>query len=125
MKNIQENKFSISKRLRSFTYAFSGLKYAIRSQHNFRIHLGVGFIVVICGFVARLNSNEWCILMLTIGLIISMEAMNTAIEKLVDFVSPDYQKQAGVVKDVAAGAVLIAAITSVIIGVILFLPKII
>ena len=125
MKNIQENKFSISGRLRSFIYAFNGLKYIIRSQHNFRIHLAIGFIVIISGLCANINSTEWCILILTIGLVISMEAINTAIEKLVDFISPDYQKQAGVIKDVAAGAVLIAAITSVIIGIILFLPKII
>ena len=124
MKHIQEKKITVSGRLRSFVFAFNGLKYTIRSQYNFRIHLGVGVIVVICGLVARLSSAEWCILVLTMGLVISMEAMNTAIEKLVDLVSPDYQEHAGIVKDLAAGAVLIAAIMAVIIGLILFLPKI-
>ena len=118
-------KTPLTERLRSFVYAFNGLKFILRSQLNFRIHLIAGFIVILCGFWARLNATEWCILMVVMGLVISMEAMNTAIEQLVDFVSPDYHKQAGIVKDIAAGAVMLAAITAVVTGIILFLPKMI
>ena len=110
-------------RLRSFGYAANGIKYTAGSQLNFRIHLVAVCIAVACGALARLSATEWCILLLTIGLVITIEAMNTAIEILVDLVSPGYEKQAGIVKDVAAGAVLMAAAIAVIVGVILFLPR--
>ena len=125
MNGAPGKKTMLSGRLRSFVCAFNGLKFILRSQLNFMIHLSVGFIVILCGFLARLNATEWCILMVVMGLVISMEAMNTAIEQLVDFVSPDYHKQAGIVKDIAAGAVLLAAVTAVVTGIILFLPKMI
>ncbi|MEI7661504.1 MAG: diacylglycerol kinase family protein [Bacteroidota bacterium] len=124
MKSIQENKISLPGRLRTFIYAFNGVKFIIHSQLNFRIHLVAGSVVLLTGFILKLTATEWCILTLTIGLVISMEAINTAIEQLVDFISPEYQKQAGIIKDIAAGAVLLAAITAIVTGLILFIPKI-
>jgi diacylglycerol kinase len=112
------------RRLFSFVYAFNGLFFTFRSQLNFRIHIIVGCIVVLCGLIIHLTATEWCILTLAIGLVLSMEALNTAIEQLVDHISPEYHKQAGTVKDIAAGAVLISAITAIVTGLILFLPKI-
>jgi diacylglycerol kinase len=123
MAHDQNNRFSISGRLHSFIHAFNGLGHTLRSEHNFRIHLFAGLVVVLCGVFVHLNSTEWCIVVLTIGLVLALEALNTAIEKLVDIVSPEYKKEAGLVKDIAAGAVLIAAIAAVITGIILFAPK--
>ncbi|MEI6683196.1 MAG: diacylglycerol kinase family protein [Bacteroidota bacterium] len=125
MEGYQREKSNIPGRLRSFIYAINGLKFTVRSQQNFRIHLAAMILVVMAGLVTHLCATEWCILILVFGLVISMEAMNTAIEQLVDLVSPDYRKQAGIVKDVAAAAVLVTAIAAVIIGIILFLPKLI
>jgi len=123
MAHDQENRFSISGRLHSFIHAFNGLGHTLRSQQNFRIHLFAGLVVVLCGVLVHLDSTEWCIIALTIGLVLALETLNTAIEKLVDFVSPGYRKEAGLVKDIAAGAVLIAAIAAVIVGIIVFVPK--
>ena len=119
-----EKKISISERLRSFAFAFKGLHYVIRSQHNFLIHLVIAGIVVIAGLVCRLNTTEWCMIIFAIAMVLSMEVINTAIEKLVDLVSPGYNEQAGMVKDIAAGAVLIVAIAAIISGIIIFFPKI-
>jgi len=125
MEGYNREKSHIPGRLRSFIFAFNGLKFTVRSQQNFRIHLAAMILVVVAGILTHLCTTEWCIIILACGLVISMEAMNTAIEQLVDLVSPEYRKQAGVVKDVAAAAVLITAVTAVIIGIILFLPKLI
>ena len=123
MDHSPDKKFSISDRLQSFIFAFRGLGCVIRCQHNFIIHLVIAFIVVIAGLTCRLNAAEWCLIIFCISLVFSLEVINTAIEKLVDFISPGYQEQAGMVKDIAAAAVLIAALGSVIIGSIIFIPK--
>ena len=123
MDQFRDNKGQPTGRFRTFIFAINGLKYTFRSQLNFRIHLGIGIIAVICGVAVRLSASEWSILALTTGAVISMETMNTAIEKLVDLVSPDFRKEAGIIKDVAAGAVLVAAIAAVVTGLFLFLPK--
>jgi diacylglycerol kinase len=118
-------KFDPSKRLMSFTYAFRGLGVVLSQGHNFRIHLAVACIVVPAGLVARLTAIEWCIVVLSIFLVLAMEVMNTAIEKLVDFVSPGFHRRAGAVKDISAAAVLLTAIGAVIAGMIIFLPRLI
>jgi len=90
---------------------------------NFRIHLVAILMVVLAGWYFHLSANEWLWIIFTIGLVLVTELLNTAIEILVDLVSPDFNIQAGRVKDVAAGAVVIAAIISVVIGSIIFIPK--
>ncbi len=125
MEGENREKSNLQGRLRSFIFAFNGLRFTVRSQQNFRIHLAATFVAVVAGIATHLCATEWCILILVVGLVISMEAMNTAIEQLVDLVSPDYRKQAGIVKDVAAAAVLVTAVAAIIIGIILFLPKLI
>ena len=107
-----------------FGYAFKGLKIAL-GQQNFRIHLIVAGLVVVAGFIIGISVNEWGVVILTISLVLAMETMNTAIEKLVDFVSPGFHRQAGMVKDISAGAVLLTAIAAVIVGLIIFIPRLI
>lgn len=107
----------------SFKYALNGLKVILTTQHNFLIHLIVAAFVTAAGLFFRVSILEWCVLVLTIAMVLVAEAFNTSIEKLTDMVSPDYNLQAGKVKDIAAAAVLIAAITSIIIGITIFLPK--
>ena len=124
MDNSTQNKFSITKRLLSFKYAFNGIGYMLKTQHNSWIHIIAAITVIILGLIYKVSSVEWCLLVFAIGLVFTTEMINTSIEKLADICTPDYNEKAGKVKDVAAGAVLITAIISVIIGLIIFLPKI-
>ncbi len=111
--------------INSFKVAFRGIWFVVRTQRNFHIHLIAAITVVIFGFWLKINSQEWLAVIITIFVVISAEAFNTAIEKLVDMVSPEYNKLAGLVKDIAAGAVLLTAIMAVIVGCVIFLPKLI
>jgi diacylglycerol kinase (ATP) len=118
-------RFSIRARLKSFRYAFNGIRSVCVTQPNFRIHTAAALVVVTAGILLRVSTIEWGILLLAIGGVMAMETMNSAIEKLVDYVSPEFNKEAGMVKDMAAGAVLLASLTAAIAGMAVFLPKII
>ena len=118
-------KFSITDRLKSFSYAINGLRYSILTQHNILIHIILAIIAIILGFLLKISSFEWVAIIIVIGLVISAEIFNTSIEELVNLVSPQKNEKAGIIKDLAAGAVLILAITAFITGLIIFLPKII
>lgn len=120
-----DNKRGINSLILSFGWALRGIAVIVKEQRNFRIHLASAILVVIAGFFAGLSAIEWSVIVLTIGFVLSMEAVNTMAEKLVDFVSPDYHPMAGTIKDIAAGGVLLAAIAAVITGIIIFIPKII
>lgn len=124
MDPVDRKKFSLAERLLSFRHAFRGIFCVIRSQHNFRIHLGFAILVVLAGFLFSISALEWLVLMLTIALVLSLEMINSAIEYLVDLVTKERHPLAAKVKDIAAGAVLVAAIISIIIGLIIFIPKI-
>ncbi len=121
----QNNKFSLKKRAKSFVYAFKGIGVFVITQHNVWIHLVAAILVIVFGFVFNVNFYEWCLLVFAIGFVLTAEIFNTTIEYFVDFVSPELNKKAGLIKDMAAGGVLISAITAAIIGIIIFLPKII
>ena len=107
----------------SFKYAFSGLKYGFINTKNLHIDFFFILAVIICGFLFEISYIEWIILILCIGLVVSLELVNTAIESVVDLASPDVHPLAKASKDVAAGAVLFSAIISAIVGIIIFLPK--
>ena len=108
--------------LESFRFAFSGLWYALRTQRNTRIHLTIAAAVVVLGLYLDLSYVHWAILTLTIGFVLVSEMLNTVAETLVDLVSPGYHPLAKVVKDLTAGAVLLAAIISVVVGLLVLGP---
>ncbi|MFN7691545.1 MAG: diacylglycerol kinase family protein [Bacteroidia bacterium] len=116
--------FSIQARLKSFVYAFEGVMFFIRFEAQATIHLIAIVAVLGAGYWFKISSMEWIAVVFAIGIVISAEMLNTAIEKLTDMVSPQINEQAKIVKDLAAGAVLIASLTAFIIGLIIFLPKI-
>lgn len=116
--------FSIHGRLKSFGFAIEGIITFLKTQQNAWIHCVATIVVIVLGFILKVNSIEWCMLFIAIALVMITEMLNTAIEFLTDKVSPDYHPLAKKVKDVAAGAVLFAAIVAVIIGAIVFLPKV-
>ncbi len=121
----ENTKFSITKRIKSFQYAFQGLKTLLKTQHNARIHLLATIVVVLAGFLLHVSKTDWALLLLAIALVWITEAINTAIEFVVDIVQPDYHPLAEKAKDVAAASVLIAALVAVIIGALVFLPLLI
>ncbi|MGC9522527.1 MAG: diacylglycerol kinase family protein [Anaerolineae bacterium] len=108
--------------MRSFWFAYAGLRYAFITQRNFRVHLAVAAIVVGCGVWLGLSPASWALLAVTIGAVLGAELLNTAAEALVDLVSPDYHPLAKQVKDLTAAAVLIAALVAVAVGVFLLGP---
>lgn len=112
------------KRIQSFKYAFKGIHNVVSSEINFRIHLAAALMVSLSGFYFRISGDEWLVVLLCFAMVMAAEAFNSAIEELVDFVSPGQHPKAGKVKDIAAGAVLIATIGAAVIGCLIFFPKI-
>lgn len=117
-------KFKISARLKSFVYAINGIKLYFKSQHNVRIHLSIALLVLIFGFLFKISLTEWGLVLVAMGLVLSAEGFNSAIELLCDLVSPEQNKRIGQVKDIAAGSVLVSAIFAALAGWVVFVPKI-
>ncbi|XKE78892.1 diacylglycerol kinase family protein [Oceanobacillus kapialis] len=108
-----------------FKFALNGIWSVMKSERNFRLHLLAAIIVIIAGFVVELSRIEWLFTVVAIGSVLSAESLNSAVEKMLDYLNPDVHPQAKIVKDVAAGAVLLTAVMATIIGVIVFLPNIV
>ena len=118
----EKAKFSVVKRAKSFTHAGRGIWVVVKTTHNMWIHLAALVIAVALGFYFSLTTTEWVSLVFAAGFVLAAEAFNTAIEIDIDLTSPEQHPYARDTKDVAAGAVLIAAITAAIIGMIIFGP---
>ena len=108
--------------IESFRHAFAGLWYALRTQRNTRIHMVIALLVIALGVWLGLSFTEWAVLVLTIGFVLVSEMLNTVAESLVDLITPDYHPHAKIVKDVAAGAVLLGAIIAVLVGLLILGP---
>lgn len=115
-------KYDFKKQLRSFGYAWKGIRCCIGKEQNLSFHLIATVVTVIAGFLLEITRIDWMIVILCIGVVIAAELFNSAIEKLVDLVSPERHPIAGQVKDIAARAVLVCAATAAIIGLIVFIP---
>ena len=109
--------------LASFGYAGAGLRYVLRTQRNFRIHLAAALIATIAGGLLGLSFTEWATLAILVVMVLAAEMVNTMVEALVDLVTQDYHPLAKVAKDVAAGVVLLTAIGAVVVGGLIFGPK--
>ena len=110
---------------KSFSYAIQGMKTAFKNEPNLRIHTFFATFAILLGLLLGLSRLEWLILVFTIFYVISLELLNTVLEAIVDIVSPEVKDSAKIAKDVSAAIVLLAAFISVIVGVVIFLPKII
>ena len=115
---------SLRRRLDSFRYAFRGLADLFRTQPNARIHGTVTLAVVAAGACLHISRLEWLVIALSIALILALEALNTAIEYLTDLVSPAHHPLAGKAKDAAAAAVLLGAVGAAVVGLVVFLPRV-
>lgn len=113
------------KLINSFKYAFTGIFSALKKERNLKIHFSIMTMVILFGFLLNIELWEWFVCICLFGMVISGEMFNTAIEGIVDVIMPEKNEKAKVIKDVAAGAVLVLAIAAFIIGILIFMPKII
>lgn len=121
---MKNDGFTWQKRLRSFKFAFNGIRLLVTREHNAWIHCFVAVCVLLAGWAFGLSRMEWIAIVFAIGLVLSAEAVNSSIEALADLVSPGYNEAIKRTKDLAAGAVLILAIAAAAVGLIIFIPKI-
>jgi diacylglycerol kinase (ATP) len=122
--NNKKTPFSVIARLRSFKYAANGLLFFFKNQPNGQVHLFATLVVVFVALFVGVSSIEWLFVCLAITLVVSSEIFNTAIEALADKVEPDVHPQIKIVKDLAAGAVLVCATFALIVALVIFIPKI-
>ena len=110
-------------RVQAIKIAFDGLSHVLRTQPNIKVYSVISLAVIAAGWVLNISQPEWILLVITIGLVWAAEAFNTAIEELVDLVSPEENSQAKTIKDISAGAVLICALLSIVVGILIFGPR--
>jgi Diacylglycerol kinase len=120
---FQKDNTFFSGRLKSITFAVKGAIKLITTEHSVMVQFSLGIIMTILGFYLNITQTEWLFQTLAIGLVLSIEGLNTAIEKVADFIHPNYHERIGFIKDIAAGAVLFAAGTAIAIGLIIYVPK--
>ncbi|MFQ9315910.1 diacylglycerol kinase family protein [Dysgonomonas sp. Marseille-Q5470] len=116
-------KFSLKKRSKSALYALNGLRVLFLEEHNSRIHIAIVIVVVTGGFLLKISNTEWLVICILIALVFSLEIINSAIENICDYISPQWNEVIKKVKDLAAAAVFVSSVISVICGAIIFLPK--
>lgn len=119
----KKDSFVVS-RIKSVGYAFKGALFLLKTEPSIKVQFGIGIILTIAGFYYDISTTEWLIQFLAIGLVISTEGVNTAIEELANFIHPEHHKKIGIIKDIAAGAVFIASVFAIVVGFIIYIPKI-
>lgn len=122
---MNNEKFSLKKRIKSFSYAFAGLRVLFREEHNARIHAVAAVLAVAMGFLLRISPMEWIAVVIVIGMVFAAEIINSSIERTADFVKAERDDRKRDIKDLGAAAVLVCAIAAAVVGIIIFLPKII
>jgi len=120
--NNQQDGF-VKGRIKSLKFALKGLWLLITTEHSIMVQMTLAAVMTFVGWWLDISKTEWLFQILAIGLVLVAESLNTAVEKLCDFIHPEYNKKIGFIKDVAAGAVSFAAITAIIIGLFIYLPK--
>lgn len=123
--NFEKDNTFFKGRLKSIIFAIKGALKLITTEHSVMVQLTLGVVICIAGLYFNISKEEWLIQTLAIGLVLSIEGLNTAVEKIADFIHPDYHERIGFIKDIAAGAVLFAAVTALIIGAIIYIPYLI
>jgi len=121
---MPKKKSFLVERIKSIGFAFKGAYHLIKNEASIKIQFAIAIIMTFVGFYFELSTTEWIIQILVIALIMAIEGINSAIEEIADFIHPEYHKKIGLIKDISAGAVFIFAIAAVIVGLIIYLPKI-
>ncbi|NMH24589.1 diacylglycerol kinase family protein [Flavobacterium solisilvae] len=110
-------------RLKSIGFAFKGAFKLITTEHSVMVQFTIALLLIIAGFVFEISREEWMMQILAFGLVLGIESLNTAIEKIADFIHPEFHNKIGFIKDIAAGAVLFAALAAIAIGLLIYVPK--
>jgi diacylglycerol kinase (ATP) len=121
--SFQKDNSFFSGRLKSMKFAFNGAISLIKTEHSIMVQTMLAVLFTAAGFYFEINTTEWLFQILAIGLVLSTESLNTAIEKIADFIHPDYHEKIGFIKDIAAGAVFFAAMTAIAIMATIYIPK--
>lgn len=120
---MKDNRF-VRGRIKSISYSVIGAWKLVTSEHSIMIQFGLGIIVTIAGFYFHISPTEWMLQTFAIGLVMAIEGANTAIEKICDFIHPEFNEKIGFIKDIASGAVFFAAVAAVVTGAIIYYPKV-
>ncbi|WP_348825439.1 diacylglycerol kinase [Flavobacterium aestuarii] len=120
---FQKDNTLLTGRLKSVKYAFLGAVKLITTEHSIMVQFSLGILMTIAGFYYHITATEWLFQTMAIGLVMSIEGLNTAVEKIADFIHPNYHERIGFIKDIAAGAVFFAAMTAIAVGLIIYIPK--
>jgi len=120
---MNSNKFSLKSRLKSFRFALNGLWLMLKNEHNSRIHLLAGIFALTLGIILKLNYSEWCLLLIVICIVFLTELLNTSLESLADLIDPEWNEKIREAKDYSAAAVMISALVSIVVGCLIFIPK--
>ncbi len=120
---FERDKTFFTGRLKSLGFAFKGAIKLITTEHSVMVQSSLAVLLIIAGFYFEISREEWLFQILAIGIVLSIEGLNTAVEKIADFIHPEFHDRIGFIKDIAAGAVFFAAITAIAIGCIIYIPK--
>lgn len=120
---FQKDNTFFTGRLKSMIFAFKGAIKLITTEHSVMAQFSLGILLTIAGFYFQISREEWIFQIFAIGLVLSIEGLNTAVEKIADFIHPEYHERIGFIKDIAAGAVFFAAMTAIAVGLIIYVPK--
>lgn len=123
--DFQRDQAFLSGRIKSVRFAFLGALKLLRTEHSVMVQFGIGLLITAAGILLKISVTEWMMQTFAIGLVMSIEGLNTAVEKIADFIHPQYHEKIGFIKDIAAGAVFFAALTAIIVGAFIYVPKLI
>lgn len=123
--DFQRDHTFLSGRIKSVRFAFLGALKLLRTEHSVMVQFGIGLLITVAGILLKISVTEWMMQTFAIGLVMSIEGLNTAVEKIADFIHPQYHEKIGFIKDIAAGAVFFAALTAIIVGAFIYVPKLI
>jgi diacylglycerol kinase (ATP) len=124
MIDLNKNNGFIKGRIKSLKFAFCGALKLITTEHSIIVQTTLALIITFFGFYFQITREEWLFQNIVIGMVLAIEGLNTAVEKIADFIHPDYHEKIGFIKDISAGAVFFVAITALIVGVIIYYPYI-
>ncbi len=119
--NYKENGF-IKGRAKSLRYTFRGAFLLLKTEHSIMVQATIGFVAILAGFYFSISRTEWMMQIFIIGLVLAAESLNTAIEKLCDFIHPDYHEKIGFIKDISSGAMTFAVVASILITILIYYP---
>lgn len=121
---FETDKSFFTGRLKSIGFALKGALKLATTEHSVMVQLSIGILMAVAGFYFDITREEWMFQIFAIGLVLAIEGLNTAVEKVADFVHPEFHAKIGFIKDIAAGAVFFAAVTAIAIGCLIYIPKI-